>query len=167
MSSQPEMPGGAVIGLFLLEAHGKPPRPVREATALPGQGLVGDLHSLGQAGRRRQVLLMEAGDLESLDLKPGDLREQITLRLPGLMDLEAGTRLEVGDATLEISGACEPCTTIGGLLGRADREAFRQALIGRRGMLARVTGVRHAGRIAVGAAVRLLTPDLMQPQAQE
>jgi len=147
------MTTGEVLHLFLLEKRGARPRPVRQATAMLEQGLAGDLHSAGKAGRSRQVLLVEAGDLAHMGLTPGDLREQITVRMPGLMALPAGARLMVGEATLEVAGPCEPCAHIGDLLGRPDREAFRLELVGRRGVLARVVEVRGAGAVRVGDPV--------------
>lgn len=158
----PERSGavGEVVALFLLEQHGAPLRPVAQATAIVQQGLAGDLHSGGKPGRSRQVLLMDAADLALMGLKPGELREQITVRMEGLMALSPSARLQVGEAVLEIGGPCEPCTHIGELLRQPDREAFRVALIGHRGMLARVVEVRGAGRIRVGDAVRPLAPTI-------
>ena len=152
MTGAPVLANGEVVGLFLLQRHAEMPLPVESATALVGRGLAGDLHS-GRQGGKRQVLIVEAGDLESLGLAPGDLREQVSVRLPGLMSLPSGTRLEMGEAVLETVRDCEPCTHIGSLLGKQDREAFREQLVGRRGMLAAVVGVRGEGRIAVGQSV--------------
>jgi MOSC domain-containing protein YiiM len=100
-------------------------------------GLEGDRHA-GREDGKRQVLLVEAGDLRDLGLSPGDLREQMTVDLPGLMALGEGTRLLVGEALLELTGVCDPCTHIGEHVGVEDRETFRRTLVGRRGMLARV-----------------------------
>ncbi|HEX2032447.1 MAG TPA: MOSC domain-containing protein, partial [Actinomycetota bacterium] len=68
----------------------------RTAVQATDRGIEGDVH----AGRRgkRQVLLVDATDLEAVGLRPGDLREQVTVDLPGLMALPAGTSLAVGDA---------------------------------------------------------------------
>jgi MOSC domain-containing protein YiiM len=54
------------------------------------------------------------------------------------MGLEAGTRLHIGPAVLEITKPCDPCTHIGEHVGVGDLEAFRDRLRGRRGMLGRV-----------------------------
>ncbi len=149
---------GTVAGIFLRDGHGKTPRPVSQANAVLQHGLAGDFNGKRPEEGWRQVLLVDRGDLESLGLKPGDLREQITVDLPGLMLLPGGARLEAGDVVLEITRDCEPCTRIGPLIGRKDAEAFRRTLIGRRGMFARVAEVRGAARIAVGDAVRVLAP---------
>lgn len=147
---------GKVLALFLQAAHGERPRAVAQATALLGRGLEGDLHGKRLSGDPRQVLLVDAGDLALLGLKPGDLREQIVVDLPGLMALPLGARLEVGEVVLEIGGECEPCTHIGELLGRPDRSAFRRDLVGHRGMLVRVVQLHGGGRIAVGDPVRVV-----------
>jgi hypothetical protein len=49
-------------------------------TAVEGKGIEGDWHF--HRGNRA-VLLMDQADLQDLDLRPGDLREQITLALDG------------------------------------------------------------------------------------
>ena len=114
-------------------------------------GLEGDKHA-GREEGKRQILLAEAGDLLHLDLKPGDLREQVTVDLPGLMSLAVGTRVRIGDALVELTGPCEPCTHIGEHLGAEDVEEMRRRLVGRRGMLARVVGegaIRRGDPVAV------------------
>jgi MOSC domain-containing protein YiiM len=150
---------GQVASLQLLEAHGRPQRPVSEAVALPGRGLEGDIHGNTKDDGKRQVLLMDTESLEALGLSPGDLRDQITLDLPGLQRLSAGTRLRIGEAELELTAPCQPCTHIGELLGKEDGEAFRRSLEGRRGMLARVIAVSGEGRIRVGDPAQVLETD--------
>jgi MOSC domain-containing protein YiiM len=142
------MSSGRVVSLQMKRHHWAALEPVDavEATSL---GLAGDRHA-GREDGKRQVLLVEAGDLEDLGLRPGDLREQVTLDLPGLMSLRPGARLRMGDAVLELTGVCEPCTHIGEHAGVADVEGFRQRLVGRRGMLAKVA---EPGAIRVGDPV--------------
>ena len=129
---------GRVVSLQTKREHDAPLAPVESFTAT-ALGLEGDRHA-GREEGKRQVLLAEAGDLRDLGLDPGDLREQVTLDLPGLMSLDEGTRLRVGEAVLELTGVCEPCTHIGEHIGAKDPEALRRRLVGRRGMLARVVG---------------------------
>jgi MOSC domain-containing protein YiiM len=124
-----------VVSLQIVPGNHAPPRFVQEAQPRQGGGLEGDWHGKHQ---RRALLLMDAGDLKDLGLSPGDLREQITLDLPGLMDLRSGTRLRIGDAVIEITKECAPCTHIGEHVGVDDVEAFRDHLQGRRGMLGMV-----------------------------
>lgn len=144
------MSDGTVVALHLNRRRHAPLEPV-EQVHVTAAGIEGDIHA-GRLGGRRQVLIVDAGDLERLGLAPGDLREQVTVDLPELMATAAGTRLALGRAEVEVTGPCEPCTHIGEHLGAAEPEALRRRLMGRRGMLARVT---REGRIAVGDAVVL------------
>jgi MOSC domain-containing protein YiiM len=148
-----DMPSGRVVALQLKREHWEPLRAV-DAVEASARGLDGDTHA-GREGGKRQVLLAAQDDLRELSLRPGDLREQVTVELPGLMALPAGTRLRVGRAVLELTGACEPCTHIGEHLVVEDREGFRERLRGRRGMLARVAVV---GTIKVGDTVAAEAP---------
>jgi len=149
---------GTVIGLQILLEHRERPTPVRQVRALVDRGLEGDIHGKNTSGSRRQVLIVDRATLEALRLHPGDLREQITVDFPLLETLPAGTLLRIGPATCEISGPCEPCTHIGGLLGVPDVVAFQRSLDGRRGQLAKVTAVDGDGLIHVGDPVAVLAP---------
>lgn len=145
---------GRVISLQVLRVHGERPQPRPAVRFLVGQGVEGDLHGKGRAaGSDRQVLLVDRQTLEAFGLQPGDLREQVTVDFADLERLPAGARLRVGSATLEVTGPCAPCTHIGTLNGRADVEAFRRSLEGRRGRLARVIAVDGEGMVRPGDPV--------------
>lgn len=150
------MSEGTVLHLHLLTRHGERPRVVAEARALPGHGLDGDLHGKSRSGSRRQVLIVDRGALETLQLRPGDLREQITVAFAPLESLAPGTLLQVGEAVLELTGPCEPCTHIGALNRVEDPAAFQASLAGRRGQLARVVEVEGEGRIRTGDRVAVI-----------
>lgn len=146
---------GRVISLHVLSTHGERPQPRAEVRALVGAGLEGDLHGKGRAaGTGRQVLVMERQTLESAGLRAGDLREQITVDFDLLETLPVGTRLRIGNAVLEITGPCEPCTHIGKLNGREDAVEFKTSLEGRRGQLAKIVAVDGDGMIRLGDPVR-------------
>jgi MOSC domain-containing protein YiiM len=145
---------GAVVGLHLVRAHGERPQFVSQATATVGRGLDGDLHGkTRKPGSGRQALIVDRADLARVGLQPGDLREQITVDLPDLNALPIGTLLRIGLVTFELTGPCEPCTHIGGLIGIDDPQTFQETLIGRRGQLARVTATEGDGTIRVGDPV--------------
>lgn len=150
---------GIVVGLFLQTEHGSRGQSVEQATAVVGQGIEGDLHSQGRPGRPRQVLLAAEEDLVLFGLRPGDLREQITVRMPGLMQLPPGSRLKIGSAEAAITKECEPCTHVGTLLSIKDPEDFRHALTGHRGMLAKIVSADGHGQIKVGDAVEIVGPN--------
>jgi hypothetical protein len=141
---------GRVVSLQVVPEHGNPPRPVPQVQAVVGVGLLGDVHARGRSSRSRQVLLVDVSALRTLGLRPGDLREQVTVDLPGLDALPAGTRLQVGQAVCELTGPCEPCIHIGMLVGVSDPRGLRQRLAGRRGQLAMVVATAGEGWIRVG-----------------
>lgn len=146
---------GRVISLQVLRAHGERPEPRPAVRLLVGRGVEDDLHGKGRAaGSDRQVLLVDRQTLQTFGLNPGDLREQITVEFADLERLPAGAHLRIGSAALEVTGPCDPCTHIGKLNGRADVEAFRRSLQGRRGRLARVIAVDGDGMVRVGDPVR-------------
>ncbi len=145
-----------VLSVQLHKTSNHPLLPVPRAQALLDHGLEGDSHSRRGPGRRRQVLLVDASTLERFGLRPGDLREQITVAgLPDISLLSPGTRLRIGEATFEAAGDCEPCLHIGDLLSVDEPELFRQALDKRRGLLCRVVDVRGQGWVTVGDVVEL------------
>jgi MOSC domain-containing protein YiiM len=136
---------GRVVHLQVVPEHEAEPRRLGEVRA-SSTGLEGDVHA-GREDGKRQVLLTHLGDLRDVGLEPGALREQVTVDLPGLMSLPSGTRLRAGEAVLEVTKACDPCTHIGEHLGAEDTEALRRRLEGRRGILARVA---EPGTIRLG-----------------
>lgn len=141
-----------VVSLQLHTAHGVIPAPAREVTASVGAGIEGDSHG----GRpKRAVLVIDRSTHDALGLRPGDLREQITIDgLPEVTALAEGTALRIGGVTLRVNGECEPCTHIGEMNGQADVEAFRVSLVGRRGALCTV--VAAEGPIRIGDPVTVL-----------
>lgn len=141
-----------VVGLHVRDRKGGPVRPVAEVVGRVGGGLLGDVHA---ARTKRAVLVVDRSTLDALGLRPGDLREQVTVEgLPGVTALAPETVLRIGGITLRVNGPCEPCTHIGGLLGVDDVEAFRIALEGRRGAVCTVVAAERATR--VGDAVDVL-----------
>ena len=97
---------------------------------------------------KRSVLFVAAEDLEALDLEPGVVRENFTVRGADVMGGPLGQRVAVGEAEFEISMVCDPCH-----LMEEIRPGLQAELEGRRGMLASVV---TTGRVAVGDAVRAL-----------
>lgn len=148
-----------VLAIHLQSGPGQAPRSVEAARALPGHGLEGDFHGKRRPGSSRQVLLVDHRTLEAHGFAPGALREQLTVDLPGLDGLVRGTRLAAGEAVLEVTGPCEPCEVIGQLNGVPDPYALRDALVGCRGILARVVAVVGQGLIRRGEMVEVVPHD--------
>jgi MOSC domain-containing protein YiiM len=143
---------GRVISFHVrTEKHGTP-TPVAEAMGRVGGGIEGDIHAHRSS---RAVLVVDRATLDALGLRPGDLREEITIEgLPDVTNLPVDSELRIGGVTLRVNGPCEPCTHIGELLGVPDREAFRQSLLGRRGALCTVAAA--SAPIRVGDPVEML-----------
>jgi len=113
---------------------------LREVRAVTDQGLEGCAH--GRPGSSRQVLLVDRETLESMDLSPGILRENITTDGLNVNGLKIGQQLRVGEASIKITAVCTPCDQMEKI-----RPGLRKELWGRRGMLACVLagGIIRAG----------------------
>jgi MOSC domain-containing protein YiiM len=112
----------------------------------PGQGLEGCAHANPP---KREVLFVSAEHLESVDVEPGAIRENLTVEGADVQEWPIGQQLKVGDdAVFEITMVCDPCARMDAL-----REGLRAELEGKRGMLARVV---EPGEVAVGDPVELL-----------
>ncbi len=140
-----------VISLQLHVGHGRPMKAVSEATARVGGGLDGDSHA---ARSKRAITVVDRSTHDAVGVKPGDLREQITVDgLPDLGSLAEGTQLRIGAITLRVNGPCDPCEHIGEMNG-ADPQEFRARLEGRRGLVCNV--VAADGPVHVGDEVRVM-----------
>jgi MOSC domain-containing protein YiiM len=136
---------GSVRSMQTCPGERLPMRPLEESQLLDG-GIPGDAHFA--PGSLRQLLLIEAETLAELGVETGAVKENITVEGLTLMGLPAGTRLEVGQAELEITKECEPCSRMDEI-----RDGLKAELIGRRGMMARVS---RPGLVRRGDPIRVL-----------
>jgi len=115
-----------------------------DACAVENSGLQGCAHA--RPGGRRQVLLVDVETLESMNLAPGIIRENITTQGLDVSALLVGQKLRMGGVLLEVSAVCEPCEVM-----ETIRPGLRQELQGRRGMLCRVLsgGTVQRGEVIV------------------
>ena len=102
-----------------------------EVQALTDAGFAGCAHA--RPASKRQLLLVDRETLETMDLRPGIIRENITTDGLNVNGLKIGQLLRVGQARLEVSAVCTPCDQM-----EAIRPGLRRVLWGRRGMLCRV-----------------------------
>jgi len=140
------MQQGSITNIHIARVKETPSDPVQEAMAISNQGLEGDRSC--KPGALRQVLVMDKETLDEMDLKPGQIKENITTTGLDLSKTEAGQVFFIGnDVTMEIVGECEPC-------GKMDaiRPGLRERINHRRGMLATVI---NGGPIKVGDSIRL------------
>lgn len=142
------MEPGRVVALHLKPQSGGV-EPVDELTAVEGQGFEGDKCT----GRRiRQALLLSTASLDEFGYVPGQLREQVTVHLPGLQTLQAGAMVRAGNVVFRIEGDCAPCGNMARYLGE-EPELFQKKMAGKRGMLA---SIASGGSIRIGDEVRVL-----------
>ena len=140
------MQQGSITNIHIARVKETPSDPVQEATALSGMGLEGDRSC--RADNVRQVLFMDKETLDEMDLKPGQIKENITTTGIDIAHTKVGQVFFIGDqVTMEVVGECEPC-------GKMDaiRPGLRDRIDHRRGML---TTVINGGLIKVGDSIRL------------
>jgi MOSC domain-containing protein YiiM len=116
----------------------------RESVQVTPGGLDGD-HHMGHS-RRRQILLLSSSLLDELELEPGDLYENVVVDGIDVMSLQEGQSLWLGDALVEVTVPCEPCTHMDRV-----RPGLREQLKDRRGMFVRVI---EPGIVRVGDTIR-------------
>jgi MOSC domain-containing protein YiiM len=134
-----------LVGIWRSPKRRELMEPLESARVFENEGVEGCAHR--RAGKRN-VLFVALEDLEALDVTPGAVKENFTVRGADVMRWPIGQRLEIGHAEFEISMACDPCE-----LMEEIRPGLQAELDGRRGMLARVI---RTGSVAVGDQIRLL-----------
>ena len=155
---------GRIAWIGLRPARRAPMRVVEAALAEAGQGLVGDRFSSSRDGAR-QVTLVAAEHLWAIAsylgqdaVAPEQLRRNLVVEGINLSALR-NRAFRVGEAVLEWSGDCPPCSRMDDELGAGGYNAVR----GHGGITARVV---RGGPIRLGDAVlRLLDAPLLTPQA--
>ena len=113
--------------------------------AIAGEGLEGCAHANPP---KREVLFVSKEHLDSVNVEPGAIRENITVEGTDVEQWPVGQRVRAGEAEFEITMVCDPCHRMDEL-----RDGLRAELEGKRGMLARVVA---SGEVALGDEVTLL-----------
>jgi MOSC domain-containing protein YiiM len=113
--------------------------------AIAGQGLEGCAHANPP---KREVLFVSKEHLDSVDVDPGAIRENLTVEGDDVEQWPIGQRVRAGEAVFEITMVCDPCHRMDEL-----RQGLRAELQGKRGMLARVA---ESGEVAVGDEIELI-----------
>lgn len=131
------------------------PVQVMEAVeAQPGQGLSGDRYRGGHSGKR-EVTLIQAEHLPAIasmlglaEVDPALLRRNIAVAGLNLLALK-DRRFRIGEAELEMTGLCHPCSRMEEAFGAGGYNAVR----GHGGITARIL---RGGVIRVGDPVEVL-----------
>jgi MOSC domain-containing protein YiiM len=100
-----------IISLNISKEKGTVKTPVPKLVLVEDTGIEGDAHAGPGA---RQVSLLADEDIDTMrpsigGLSPGDFAENITTRGVDLASLPVGTRLEIGEAVIEISQIGKDC----------------------------------------------------------
>ena len=157
---------GFLVSIQRCPGSRRPMQPVNPARLIQDFGLEKDHHA--RAGSERQVLLIEEETLQAMNLRIGEVKENLTIRGIAVNGLDQGRILQIGsEVRLRITTPCRPCilqigsevrlriTTPCRPCSRMDeiRAGLQRELHGRRGMLA---SVESGGAISVGDRVRIL-----------
>lgn len=144
---------GRVEWLGIRPQRRDPVEAVQQVETSPKKGILGD-HYSGQSGSRH-VTLIQAEHLPVVaamtgrdQLDPGVLRRNIVVSGLNLLALKDQT-VQIGEAVLQITGQCHPCSKMETALGPGGYNAMR----GHGGMTAKVI---QGGKISVGDAVTVL-----------
>jgi len=145
---------GMVIWIGIRPERRFPLQSVKKVLAKEGAGLEGD-HFAGRAQSKRQVTLISAEHIEAVasmlhreKIDPGLLRRNIVVKGINLLALKE-KKFKVGEAILEMSGLCHPCSRMEKNLGAGGYNAMR----GHGGITAKIIG---GGIIRVGDEVKVL-----------
>ncbi|WP_240759154.1 MOSC domain-containing protein [Lichenicoccus roseus] len=129
---------------------------VPEVALDPQLGLDGD-HYAGRGSRNRQVTLIAAEQLVAIAsylgldrIEPGRLRRNLVVAGFNLHGLK-GHALRVGDAVLEVTGDCHPCSRMEAEFGPGGYNAVR----GHGGVTARILA---GGMVRLGDALSRVIP---------
>jgi MOSC domain-containing protein YiiM len=142
---------GKVAWICVRPERRAPVKSLSEAEAIQDKGLAGD-HYRGTDSSTRHVTLIQAEHLTAVasflnlpSLDPGLVRRNIVVQGINLLALK-DKQFYVGEALLEMTGLCHPCSQMEEILGEGGYNAMR----GHGGITARII---KGGRIRVGDEV--------------
>jgi len=148
---------GRVVWIGVRPERREPMQPADVAMLEAGRGLIGDRHR--RLGGARQVTLIEAESLAAIAsflgaalVRPDDVRRNLVTEGINLLALK-DRRFRIGDAILETSGECHPCSRMEEILGTGGYNAMR----GRGGITARVV---TGGTVRLGEVIQRLDVEL-------
>jgi MOSC domain-containing protein YiiM len=148
LTASPVRPG-AVVWIGVRPARKAPLQALDAVEIDEAQGLIGD-HYLGRS-RKRQVTLIASEHVAAIasylgrDVSPLDLRRNIVTRGINLLAVK-DSWLQIGEAVLEPTAECHPCSRMEAAFGAGGYNAVR----GHGGLTARVV---RGGWVRLGDAI--------------
>jgi len=147
---------GTVEWIGVRPARRESPQAVASVTATAGDGLAGDHYA--KSGGDRQVTLIQGEHLDAVgsmlgreSIDPASVRRNVVVRGINLLALK-DKQFRVGDAVLEYTGLCMPCSLMETTLGAGGYNAMR----GHGGITATVI---ESGDIETGSRVEITTSE--------
>lgn len=147
---------GKVEWIGIREKKREPLIELDKVEAVVGNGLQGDRYA-GRSGKR-EVTLIQAEHITAIasllhvdSVHPQQLRRNIVVSGINLVALK-GKKFAIGDAVLEMTGLCHPCSRMEEVFGDGGYNAVRN----HGGITARVVS---DGKIALGDAVSAMVSD--------
>jgi MOSC domain-containing protein YiiM len=145
---------GVVKTISVRPARREPVELLNQVEAIEGRGLTGDRYNA--KGGTRQVTLIQQEHLDAVASYLGQssvdasmTRRNIVVQGINLLSLK-GKKFQVGEAVLEYSGECHPCSRMEENLGTGGYNAMR----GHGGITARVV---QSGTIRIGDPVKVFS----------
>jgi alkylated DNA nucleotide flippase Atl1 len=133
---------GSVEHLFSKKERKKPVLASNRLNLLAGHGIEGDLNS--DRHSPRQVLVVDAQDLNRLSIPPGELRENIVLNQIEATAFKPGAKLTFSSgAEIRLTFYCEPCKQVAHLVNSLKSIQQKRGILGvvvKRGVI--ITGDR-------------------------
>ena len=99
-----------VSNLFIKTEKKRPLEARQSLQFRTAHGIAGDVNAHGASPR--QVLVTRVEDFEPMNIKPGQLRENVVTKGLSLEQFQPGTQLTMGDVKIRLTYQCEPCHTV-------------------------------------------------------
>jgi MOSC domain-containing protein YiiM len=144
---------GTIVALSISTQKGTPKSNVPHAQFVENHGLAGDAHA-GPWHRQVSLLALESiakMRAKGADVGPGAFAENITTESLGVLSLQIGDRLTVGEAELEITQIGKECHTRCAIF-----EQVGDCVMPREGVFARVV---KGGEVKVGDVIEVVRAD--------
>jgi len=91
-------------------------------------GIEGDVNAHGASPR--QVLVVRSEDIEPLNIKAGQLRENIVVAGLSLDEYQPGTCLQIGEVKIRLTYQCEPCKIVEYLVDSLSQLDNKRGILG-------------------------------------
>jgi MOSC domain-containing protein YiiM len=145
---------GTVAWISIRPERGEAVAALEEVEVIENKGLAGD-HYNGKPDSKRHITLIQAEHLEAvasmlgkMEIDPKLTRRNIVVKGINLFALQ-GKKFQIGEAILETTGICHPCSRMEENLGAGGYNAMR----GHGGITTRII---KGGKIKIGDAVKVV-----------